>query len=244
MILEDRSFAKHSIVWSEYSTANCFVHLLVGPCPLLFVTGHSLKGSVASFLLLFLIAEIQEFYEATLLDQNLSTTDKTQATLRVAERYANDQPLENGRPSHRVHEVCTPVVTVTSHCWTVKASHLFVSPQQSPTSCVLWSLVLSWCQIFHSWTLLYQLMTEFKLFLVSASCTSEAIFNIWNSIAVHITYVPHTYHIRTTYVPHAYRLRTTCIPHTYHMHTTLVHNWDFDGKQHWCSPKSWIVLYG
>jgi len=44
-------------------------------------------------------ADIQEFYEATLLDQQLSTHQKTQATLRVAEKYASMddmQPVGNG----------------------------------------------------------------------------------------------------------------------------------------------------
>ncbi|KAF6031336.1 hypothetical protein EB796_010356 [Bugula neritina] len=45
------------------------------------------------------LIDIQEFYEATLLDQQLSTHQKTQATLRVAEKYASMddmQPVGNG----------------------------------------------------------------------------------------------------------------------------------------------------
>lgn len=43
-----------------------------------------------------LIPDIQEFYEATLADHTLSTHEKTQATLRVAERYADGSHRENG----------------------------------------------------------------------------------------------------------------------------------------------------
>lgn len=42
----------------------------------------------------FLPTDIQEFYEATLLDQHMSTHEKTQATLLVAERYASPTHAE------------------------------------------------------------------------------------------------------------------------------------------------------
>ena len=58
------------------------------------------------------VSDIQEFYEATLLDQQLSTHEKTQATLKVAERYATTNgesaPVENGQayePPEEVREI-------------------------------------------------------------------------------------------------------------------------------------------
>jgi len=55
------------------------------------------------------LIDIQEFYEATLLDQQLSTHEKTQATLKVAERYATTNgepaPVENGQAYEPPEEV-------------------------------------------------------------------------------------------------------------------------------------------
>jgi len=45
--------------------------------------------------LVFLV-DIEEFYEATLLDQSLNTNEKTRATLMVAEKYEGDSHMQNG----------------------------------------------------------------------------------------------------------------------------------------------------
>ncbi|XP_067943934.1 disks large homolog 4-like isoform X2 [Watersipora subatra] len=58
------------------------------------------------------LIDIQQFYEMTLLDQHLSTHEKTQATLRVAERYASpdSEPmhLQNGQAIDSVDQEFPP----------------------------------------------------------------------------------------------------------------------------------------
>lgn len=96
------------------------------------------KSCFLSWILLFIhifdciFADIQEFYECTLLDDSKDVSQKTLETLQMVNRWEKDQPIIT---STLKHEVCTARVTTNSQpnsknvkqrtLWYKKLNHVY-----------------------------------------------------------------------------------------------------------------------
>lgn len=49
------------------------------------------------------VADIQEFYETTLLDDSKTSHEKTMETLRIASKWEREAPIVNSQPKTEVH---------------------------------------------------------------------------------------------------------------------------------------------